>query len=123
MQLKFLHHTISDYPKPTSLPMKVVKVLLALFIVSLVLVLAAVLFIYIAIGTAFVFGYFWWKTREVRKQMRSAQSQQSSPSTQDGLVIEGEVIRETKVTTEDARSYSDAPDKIHQHNIPDHRQS
>ena len=114
MQLKFLHHTMSANRKPTSLPMKVVKVLLALIIDSLVLVLAAVLFIYIAIGAALVFGYFWWKTRSIRKQMQSAQSQQSSPSTQDGLVIEGEVIRETKVTMEDARSYPDAPDKIHQ---------
>ncbi len=123
MQLKFLHHTMSVNRKPTNLPMKVVKVLLALILVSLVLILAAVLFVYIAIGAALVFGYFWWKTRSIRKQMRSAQSQQSSPSTQYGLVIEGEVIRETKVTMEDARSYSDAPYKIHQHNIPDHRQS
>ena len=73
--------------------MKVITILLTLIVVGLILVLAAVLFIYIAIGAAFVFGYFWWKTRNLRKKMRSAPPQQSP---QDELIIEGEVICETK---------------------------
>jgi O-antigen/teichoic acid export membrane protein len=94
MLLKFLHHSANPNRKPTSLPMKVVKILVALIIVSLALILAAVLFVYIAIGAAIVFGYIWWKTRSLRKQMRNHAP--SSPPQQNGLVIEGEVIRETK---------------------------
>ena len=93
MLLKFLHHAANANSKPSSLPMKIIKILLTLIVVSLILVLAAVLFIYLAIGAAIVFGYFWWKTRSLRKQMRSAPPQQSP---QDGLTIEGEVICETK---------------------------
>jgi O-antigen/teichoic acid export membrane protein len=94
MLLKFLHHSANPNRKPTSLPIKVVKILVAFIIVSLALILAAVLFVYIAIGAAIVFGYIWWKTRALRKQMRSHAP--SSPQPQNRLVIEGEVIRETK---------------------------
>jgi ABC-type bacteriocin/lantibiotic exporter with double-glycine peptidase domain len=93
MLLKLLHLAANSNRKPTSLPMKVVKILLALITVSLILVLAAVLFIYLAIGAVIVFGYIWWKTRHLRKQMRSASSQHSP---QDGFIVEGEVIAETK---------------------------
>ena len=73
--------------------MKVIKILLALIVLSLILILAAVLFVYIAIGAVLMLGYFWWKTRNLRKQMRSAPPQHSP---QDGLIIEGEVICEAK---------------------------
>ena len=77
--------------------MKVIKILLTLTVVSLILIIAVVLFIYLAIGAAIVFGYFWWKTRSLRKQMRSApQYHQQQQSPQDELIIEGEVISETK---------------------------
>src|ERR1039458_8201760 len=93
MLLKFLNHAANSNRKPTSLPMKAVKIFLAIIVLGLILILAAVLFIYLAIGAVIVFGYFWWKTRNLRKQMRNAQPQQSS---QDGLIIEGEVVCETK---------------------------
>jgi len=73
--------------------MNVIKILLTLIVLSLILILAAVLFIYIAIGAVLMFGYFWWKTRNLRKQMRSAPSRQSA---QEGLIIEGEVICKAK---------------------------
>ena len=72
--------------------MKVIKIFLTLIIAGLILILAAVLFVYIAIGAAIFFGYFWWKTRGLRKQMRNSPPQQSPP---DGVIIEGEVICET----------------------------
>jgi ABC-type bacteriocin/lantibiotic exporter with double-glycine peptidase domain len=71
--------------------MKVIKILLTLIFLCLILILAAVVFIYIAIGAALMFGYFWWKTRNLKKNMRSAQHQHSP---QDGLTIEGEIICE-----------------------------
>jgi heme O synthase-like polyprenyltransferase len=95
MQVKFLHHTMNSNRKPVSLPKKLFRIFLALLVVSLVLLLAAVLIIYIAIGATIVFGYLWWKTRGIRKQMRNAQAQQSAQAAQDGLVIEGEVVGHT----------------------------
>jgi protein-S-isoprenylcysteine O-methyltransferase Ste14 len=48
--------------------------------------------IFVAIGLAVVLlfgGYLWWKTRELRKQLRVRMQEQSQPA---GRVIEGEVI-------------------------------
>jgi hypothetical protein len=49
--------------------------------------------VFVAIGLAAVLifgGYFWWKTRELRRQLRAWMQEQQQPS---GEVIEGEVIR------------------------------
>jgi O-antigen/teichoic acid export membrane protein len=48
--------------------------------------------IFVAIGMAVVLifgGYLWWKTRDLRKQLRARMQEHSQPA---GRVIEGEVI-------------------------------
>jgi O-antigen/teichoic acid export membrane protein len=53
------------------------------FVVSLV-------FVAFGLAVALIFGgYLWWKTRELRRQLRAQMQGQSQPS---GRVIEGEVI-------------------------------
>ena len=50
--------------------------------------------VFLAIGLAVVLtvgGYLWWKTRELRRQMRARMQEQSQPWS-TGDVIEGEVI-------------------------------
>ena len=50
--------------------------------------------VFLAIGLAVVLtvgGYLWWKTRELRRQMRARMQEQSQPWSA-GDVIEGEVI-------------------------------
>jgi hypothetical protein len=50
--------------------------------------------VFVAIGLVVVLtvgGYLWWKTRELRRQMRAQMQRQSQPWA-DGDVIEGEVI-------------------------------
>jgi hypothetical protein len=50
--------------------------------------------VFVAIGLTVVLiagGYLWWKTRDLRKQLR-AQMQQQSPPRSGGRIIEGEVI-------------------------------
>ena len=57
--------------------------LVSAFVVSLV---------FVAIGLAVVLifgGYLWWKTRELRRQLRARMEEQQQPA---GEVIEGEVI-------------------------------
>jgi uncharacterized iron-regulated membrane protein len=66
-------------------------VLVSAFMVSLV---------FVAIGLAVVLifgGYLWWKTRELRGQLRARMQEQSQPA---GQVIEGEVIRTEELGTE-----------------------
>src|SRR5512134_1958579 len=58
-------------------------VLASAFVVSLV---------FVAIGLAVVLGfggYLWWKTRELRRQLRAQMQGQHQPA---GEIIEGEVI-------------------------------
>ncbi|MGB0127191.1 MAG: hypothetical protein WBP72_06080 [Rhodocyclaceae bacterium] len=56
-------------------------ILAGAFMLSLVL-FAGLLVVGVVVG-----GYLWWKTRDLRKQMRDMQAAQ-------GVVIEGEAIRE-----------------------------
>jgi membrane protein implicated in regulation of membrane protease activity len=48
------------------------------------LLLSAVIFVVIAVAGISAWGYFWWKTRKLRKAMQEHQS--------GGVVIEGEAI-------------------------------
>jgi hypothetical protein len=62
----------------------------------------------VAVGGVLVGGWLWWKTRAVRKQMREMQEQMQRQAADwpapeqpvtNGLIIEGEVIRETREST------------------------
>lgn len=52
--------------------------------------MVSMMFIVIGLAVVLVFGgYLWWKTRELRKQLRTRMQEHSQPA---GRVIEGEVI-------------------------------
>lgn len=54
-----------------------------------------VLFVVLVAGGLLVWAYLWWKTRELRRQMRQRQEtngMRDQPA--GGRVIEGEVIRD-----------------------------
>ena len=69
----------------------------SLIVAGGVLMLAGALvisFAVVAIGLVVVLtvgGYFWWQTRELRKQIRAQVQAQSQPRS-TGRIIEGEVI-------------------------------
>ena len=84
----------------TALAMLASAVLLVLAFTFSLLILAAA-----AIVGMLVFGYVWWKTRTLRRQIREqmdyqAQQRSTPPpmdgGSPDGNIIEGEVIREKK---------------------------
>jgi len=61
--------------------------------------------VFLAIGLAVVVavgGYLWWKTRELRRQMRARLQDQPQPWSA-GDVIEGEVIEGEVITREQTR--------------------
>ncbi|MBA3034138.1 MAG: hypothetical protein KKF85_14145 [Gammaproteobacteria bacterium] len=88
-------------------------VLVAAFMFSLVILAVAVV-----VGLM-IWGYFWWKTREIRQVMREQREQQQSQPRQqpspDGHVIEGEaiVVDEVHEQTQDTKPQhrSNPPEK------------
>lgn len=91
-----------DPGKPPSLMQKIVGAVVTVAIFGVALMFSVAFFAVILTVGAVVGGYFWWKTRAIRKQMREdiarmreAQARQNSgDAKREGLVIEGEVIRE-----------------------------
>lgn len=78
--------------EPPTLMQKVVGVVVTIVVVGLALMFSVLLFAVVVSVGVVAWGYLWWRTRELRKQMREHQRQQPS----GGVVIEGEVIREVK---------------------------
>lgn len=73
---------------PPSMLQKIVSVLVTVAVFGVALMFSVVFFAVVVTVGLVAWGYLWWKTREVRKQMRE------HPPTGAGMVIEGEVIRE-----------------------------
>jgi uncharacterized protein YneF (UPF0154 family) len=78
---------------PRSLLQRIVTVTVAVAVFALALMFSVVLFAVVLTLGVVAWGYLWWKSRHLRRQMR-----ENPPG---GLVIEGEVIRE--VDTRDER--------------------
>lgn len=60
----------------------------------LVFTLSVLLFAALVAGGPLVWGYLWWKTRELRRELRSEMTRQMGERPPGGRVIEGEVIRD-----------------------------
>jgi hypothetical protein len=78
-----------------SLLRKVAGFVVTAALIGLVLMLSALLVIVILTAGAMTWGYLWWKTRDLRKQMRQHPSVDGMNDGEviRGKVIEGEVIR------------------------------
>ena len=83
-------------PNPSGGPLQKLVVFAAtVALAGLALMFSAVLLVILAVAGVIVGVYLWWKTRELRKQMRDFQAraeQQVNMASNDG-VFEGEVIR------------------------------
>lgn len=95
MQKRFILNSPNQARSPVQ------KLLGLVFIAALLVMLfmfSAVLLVVIAVVGTIAFAYVWWKTREVRKQMRMMQrvatpeARREAQASNDG-VFEGEVIR------------------------------
>lgn len=92
MQNRYLFYTATNR---LSLWRKAVAVITSTVLVVLVLMFSAVFFVVIFIVGALGWAYLWWRTRELRKQMRNFPPRGASMENEvfTGEVIEGEVIR------------------------------
>lgn len=81
--------------EPRTLLQRVVTVAVAIGVFALALMFSVVLFAVVLTVGLVAWGYLWWKSRDIRRQMRT-----NPPG---GLVIEGEVIREVDTRPERER--------------------
>ncbi len=73
---------------------KLLTVVVGLGILALGLIFSAVILVAGVVAGLIVLGYLWWRTRELRRVMRKAQSTTfRSPPPSGGEVIEGEAVR------------------------------
>ena len=86
-----------------SLVGRIVGGVVGIILLAGALVFSVFLFAALAVVGVVLWGFLWWKTREVRKQMRAQmermqqqmnQQGSSAPATAGGDVIEGEFVRE-----------------------------
>ncbi len=92
-RVKFFNSFARPDAKPMSPVQKFFATLGAAGIFVLALMFSVVLFAAVAAVGAVAWGYLWWKTRDLRKKMR-----ETKPD--EGLVLEGEVIREGEAPTD-----------------------
>jgi threonine/homoserine/homoserine lactone efflux protein len=86
---------------PAGLLARVVAGLFTLLAVVALLMFSVVAVGVLLVGGAVFLGYLWWKTRALRRALKAQPSMQQTPFAQrspaandDGMVIEGESIRE-----------------------------
>jgi len=88
-QARFFSQFARRRTQPLSLWQKIVAAVVGGGIFVLALMFSVVLFAGVVTVGLVAWGYLWWKTRSLRRQMRDHPP--------EGLVIEGEVIREGEV--------------------------
>ncbi|MCK0510020.1 hypothetical protein [Aromatoleum buckelii] len=96
--LKNLNHNPS---KPVGLLQKLGAIAAAAVIFGLALTFSVIFFAVVVAAAVLLWGYVWWKTRDLRKAMRANQtharaSAHRGPKPGQGIVIEGEVVREVR---------------------------
>lgn len=92
MQMKY----VLDPPATTAGPLrKLAALVMTVALVGLVLMFSAVLLVIIAVVGTIAGAYLWWKTRELRRQMRDFAPREAmrKEKVREDDVIEGEVIR------------------------------
>jgi len=94
MQVRF---EIPPPNRPRSPLNRIVGVIVTVVVAIIALMFSAVFFAVVAVLGLIAWAYIWWKTREVRRQMREfadqAQSAMQEQSASNDEVFEGEVIR------------------------------
>ncbi|NMF89621.1 CPBP family intramembrane glutamic endopeptidase [Aromatoleum petrolei] len=92
-------------PKPVGPLQKVAAIAAAVLVFGLALTFSILFFAVVVAAGGLIWGYVWWKTRNLRKAMQKAQAEGSArrgPPPADNLVIEGEVLREIREEDRDA---------------------
>jgi hypothetical protein len=90
-----IRYELNSPVKTHSLLRKLVTLTVTVAMLGLVLMFSALLLVIITIVGALAWAYLWWKTRELRKQMRDFVPREAERENKesDVEIFEGEVIR------------------------------
>lgn len=102
-QLKYRH--FAPTASPTGLLGRVIGVLAGALLLVAGLFFSVILLATVAVLGVLAVGYFWWKTRALRQQLRDMPPMHTPASEETGTVYEGESIR--VVSIEDKRGIED----------------
>jgi hypothetical protein len=80
---------------PQTLFGRIIAFIMTGVLIVLALMFSLVALAAVAVGGLIFAGWFWWKTRALRKAMREATPVDSPPRAAAGDVIDGECVRET----------------------------
>ena len=102
--MRNLPHTSANFPNPLRNLLAVVATAAAF---GLALMFSVVVVAIILVAGTIAWGYLWWRTRELRKQMRNypppgmvMEGEMAEDDAIKGEVIEGEVIRMVDIREE-----------------------
>ena len=87
-QARFFSQFSRRRVQPMSTWQKIVAGIAGAGLFVLALMFSVVLFAVVVTVGLVVWGYVWWKTRKLRKQMRE------HPRAAEGMILEGEIVRE-----------------------------
>ncbi len=81
--------------KSPTLPRRIAKLLVSIVLVALGLTFSALILVVIVTAGAMIWGYLWWKSRDLRRHLRQYSHDQYSPDqySSSNVVIEGEIIK------------------------------
>lgn len=99
VQLKILRTRVMKYlvytsAKPPGVLQKTVAAIATVGLIGLGLMFSAVLLPFILAIIAAVWGYLWWKTRELRRQMKQMQDFAAQNANVEREIFRGETFRE-----------------------------
>jgi hypothetical protein len=102
MQMKNLSDSTAKLPGPLH---RTAAFIATAALLGLVLMFSAVLLVIILIGGAITLAYLWWKTRDLRKQMRDfpPSGEVMGGVVREGGVVKGEVIEGEVIRVVDSR--------------------
>ncbi len=89
-------------PPPQSLLARILAILLSAAFMVVAFMFSLVALAIVAVAAIGLGGWFWWKTRALRKAMRAGIPPEAMQRRESG-VIEGEFVRETNNNPDDPR--------------------
>jgi O-antigen/teichoic acid export membrane protein len=101
-QMKFSQRYARFNTQPQSLLGKLLTLVLGAAFLVLAFMFSLVALAVVAVGGTLLWGWLWWKTRAIRKQMRE-QGPGFPPQPTEGYIIDGEVIRDTDAPPQSSR--------------------
>lgn len=97
-RMNFFEQFSRSPTQPRTFLQKLVTTVAAVGVFAVALMFSVFLFAAVLTVGLAAWAYLWWKSRDLRKQMREQQARRQA---EEGLVIEGEVIREVDTSARD----------------------